>query len=221
MKYRTLLAAAILLAGVVRNRLIQFLLLPLLAFSSLGAGVTASHADTVFDISGPIVSAPFSPLACSGCSIGGTLTINTTTGALDAVDITVTGQNAVGPFNTIAPPSIQTLLSEPLPPPSFNALDSNRDQLAFLLNVASLQGFSGGTDIASASVFDSLNFCTGPGCSLLLWDSTNGGSNTFDITLTAETAATPLPAALPLFATGLGGLGLLGWRRKRKAQAVA
>jgi hypothetical protein len=30
----------------------------------------------------------------------------------------------------------------------------------------------------------------------------------------------PLPAALPLFATGLGGLGLLGWRRKRKAQAV-
>jgi hypothetical protein len=27
----------------------------------------------------------------------------------------------------------------------------------------------------------------------------------------------PLPAALPLFATGLAGLGLLGWRRKRKA----
>jgi hypothetical protein len=29
--------------------------------------------------------------------------------------------------------------------------------------------------------------------------------------------ATPLPAALPLFATGLGAIGLLGWRRKRKA----
>ena len=29
---------------------------------------------------------------------------------------------------------------------------------------------------------------------------------------------TPLPAALPLFATGLGVLGLIGWRRKRKAQ---
>jgi hypothetical protein len=27
---------------------------------------------------------------------------------------------------------------------------------------------------------------------------------------------TPLPAALPLFATGLGALGLLGWRRKQK-----
>jgi hypothetical protein len=33
--------------------------------------------------------------------------------------------------------------------------------------------------------------------------------------------ATPLPAALPLFATGLGALGLLGWRRKRKASAAA
>jgi hypothetical protein len=29
-------------------------------------------------------------------------------------------------------------------------------------------------------------------------------------------AANPIPAALPLFATGLGGLGLLAWRRKRK-----
>ena len=33
--------------------------------------------------------------------------------------------------------------------------------------------------------------------------------------------ATPLPAALPLFATGLGALGLLGWCRKRKAAALA
>jgi hypothetical protein len=34
-------------------------------------------------------------------------------------------------------------------------------------------------------------------------------------------ATTPLPGALPLFATGLGALGLLGWRRKRKAAALA
>jgi hypothetical protein len=42
------------------------------------------------------------------------------------------------------------------------------------------------------------------------------------VTVSAATAsATPLPAALPLFASGLGALGLLGWRRKRKAQAAA
>jgi hypothetical protein len=34
-------------------------------------------------------------------------------------------------------------------------------------------------------------------------------------------ATTPLPAALPLFAGGLGALGLLGLRRKRKAAAIA
>jgi hypothetical protein len=33
-------------------------------------------------------------------------------------------------------------------------------------------------------------------------------------------ATTPLPAALPLFATGLGVMGLLGWRRKRKGNAA-
>ena len=40
-------------------------------------------------------------------------------------------------------------------------------------------------------------------------------------TLFLEFQPTPLPAALPLFVTGLGALGLIGWRRKRKAAAVA
>jgi hypothetical protein len=39
--------------------------------------------------------------------------------------------------------------------------------------------------------------------------------------LIGSLVATPLPAALPLFASGLGALGLLGWRRKRKAAALA
>ena len=33
--------------------------------------------------------------------------------------------------------------------------------------------------------------------------------------------ATPLPAALPLFVTGLGMFGALGWRRKRKSTDAA
>jgi hypothetical protein len=37
----------------------------------------------------------------------------------------------------------------------------------------------------------------------------------------AISAPVPLPAALPLFAAGLGVLGLLGWRRKRRAARAA
>jgi hypothetical protein len=34
-------------------------------------------------------------------------------------------------------------------------------------------------------------------------------------------AATPLPTTLPLFGSGVGAMGLLGWRRKRKATGAA
>jgi hypothetical protein len=36
----------------------------------------------------------------------------------------------------------------------------------------------------------------------------------------ANVNATPLPAALPLFATVLGGMGVFGWRKKRKDVAA-
>jgi uncharacterized protein (TIGR03118 family) len=48
---------------------------------------------------------------------------------------------------------------------------------------------------------------------------TDGINSEADGLLGAIDAATPLPAALPLFATGLGAFGLLGWRRKRKSRA--
>jgi len=44
----------------------------------------------------------------------------------------------------------------------------------------------------------------------------NGGGE-----IRGQLAPVPLTAALPLFASGLAALGLLGWRRKRKAQATA
>jgi hypothetical protein len=34
-----------------------------------------------------------------------------------------------------------------------------------------------------------------------------------------NSAVAPLPASLPLFVSAIGGLGMLGWRRKRRAIA--
>jgi hypothetical protein len=44
---------------------------------------------------------------------------------------------------------------------------------------------------------------------------TDGINGEVDGLFGAINATTPLPAALPLFATGIGALGLLGWRRKK------
>jgi len=69
----------------------------------------------------------------------------------------------------------------------------------------------------SSDIFDNTNFAVlgiTPGTYVWTWGS--GADQSFTLEIEAPTA-TPLPAALPLFATGLGGLGLLSWRRKRKA----
>lgn len=52
--------------------------------------------------------------------------------------------------------------------------------------------------------------------------SSNDGylDNAFFELRTGDVAAVPLPAAFPLFAGGLGLMGLMGWRRRRKAEAV-
>ena len=49
------------------------------------------------------------------------------------------------------------------------------------------------------------------------------GTFSGDIEIThgaSENPVVPLPAALPLSATGLAGLGLLEWRRKKKSLAA-
>ena len=37
-----------------------------------------------------------------------------------------------------------------------------------------------------------------------------------DVSVTGPVSAVPVPAALPLFASGIGAFGLQSWRRKRK-----
>lgn len=71
-------------------------------------------------------------------------------------------------------------------------------------------GFSGGG-------FDEIrleNQGTNPNNTFADFEFDAGAYDSFAVNTAA--AATPLPAAFPLFAAGLGALGLLGWRRKRK-----
>jgi hypothetical protein len=49
-------------------------------------------------------------------------------------------------------------------------------------------------------------------------DGPIGANLTYDVIDTPN--ATPLPGALPLFASGLGALGLIHWRRRRRTQVV-
>ena len=89
--------------------------------------------------------------------------------------------------------------------------DSNG--LVFIINDAYHDGFNiwsqGGALFAGFFAGDT-NPNTTPG---ILYQEYDGGSLAIG---SADLPSTPLPAALPLFASGLGALGLLGWRRKRK-----
>jgi len=56
--------------------------------------------------------------------------------------------------------------------------------------------------------------------SLIADDGIIGGLGFSDPMAIQAVSPIPIPAALPLFGTDLGILGFLGWRRRRKAQAV-
>jgi hypothetical protein len=83
--------------------------------------------------------------------------------------------------------------------------------------------FYGGSDPNDATLFVTLidlsDFGLASGASVSSIAVT--GSPELDLIRVAGLAASvlPLPATLPPFATGLGALGLLGWRRKRKLAA--
>ena len=92
----------------------------------------------------------------------------------------------------------------------------------------------GGTDTNFATVNPIINLAnaSNSNIAIMFWTVSNGScsySGGYDcdtdyfkvdnVVVGGTPNATPLPAALPLFASGLGALGLLGWRRKRKAAA--
>jgi hypothetical protein len=126
--------------------------------------------------------------------ISGTFTYDPTTKNLFSTDLTLTGS---APFaGTYAENAVVLTNGTFITAPASSVP-------AVELGFADL--LSGGPDVIKSVTFF---FPTG------LADATS-------VSGSATPAVTPLPAALPLYATGLGALALLRWRRKRRAQAIA
>jgi hypothetical protein len=83
---------------------------------------------------------------------------------------------------------------------------------ANLVYEVSMETYASAWDGQTSTAYVDPLFTLGPGSGYSIFTS-SGIGNTASVT--------PIPAALPLFTSALGGLGLLGWRRKSKAAALA
>jgi hypothetical protein len=158
----------------------------------------AARADVIFDFSGTCV------LNCSGTATG---LLDLTNAYVFGSDITaadfVSFSYTSSALNFTIPAANSATLMGGL---NANGSIDSTGLIAILASGGPLFADVGGVFVAN------------PGGSIT--DDDVGFSSTFTPagTTVGDPAATPLPAALPLFATGLGGLGLLGWRRKRKSR---
>ena len=88
-----------------------------------------------------------------------------------------------------------------------------------------IMNYASVSDGFSSFIFDGIA-CSSAGPDR--WTCPNGHGLVFgevidptSLFLNVTTSTTPLPTTLPLLASGLGVLGVLGWRRKRKGAALA
>jgi hypothetical protein len=76
------------------------------------------------------------------------------------------------------------------------------------------------TQLAAQYITDVTNGTWALDSDVYLLTGSDNQTLAFDTDGPLNRSATPLPAALPLFATSLGAMGLFGWRRKRKNAAL-
>ncbi len=157
----------------------------------------AARADVLFDFSGACV------FNCSG----------TATGVLDLTNTYVFGSDVTA-ADFVSFSYTSSALNFTIPaadtPTLMGGLNANGSSNSSGL-IAIMA--SGGPLFASAGGV----FVANPGGSI----TDVGLSSTFtpEGSTVGNPTATPLPPGLPLFATGLAAVGLLGWRKKRKSRA--
>jgi hypothetical protein len=140
----------------------------------------------------------------------------TVTGTIVLPDGNATNEAATSVTITSAPSSLASLFPDPIlaadltNPTNDNSFTVSNGKITSALFYYTVSG-GGSFEISSSASYRDL----------LLNFSDAGVIEPGNFTTFTSVATTPLPGALPLLATGLGGLGLFGWRRRRKAQAVA
>lgn len=187
------------------------------ALSAMGAA--SARADTIYTYTGPDFTEFYGTDECTPeCSISGTFTVSTAlVGGLSGVNITT----SLTSFSFTD--GYATLTNNNITSDSFLIWTNASGQITEWGIL--LIGGSPLVEMQTNYVSDTLNDAT--------WDpvvdgylnnaqvveyTTSGNSLWSEST---PSATTPLPLSLPLFASGLGALGLVGWRRKRKNVAVA
>lgn len=175
----------------------------LFGLSAVGLGPNITRADTLtFD-----VSATFSSPSNPSYGLSGMFTVDETAAipGLTFADLTVTGFTS--PENSFDTTSINGFQYPSDSSIEFQFVNTSGYFLVFTVDFSppdttgsNIVHFPGG-NIVSGSFSDGL-IASG-------------------LTGIVALSTTPLPAALPLFATGLGSLGLLGWRRRQRAQVPA
>jgi hypothetical protein len=178
----------------------------------MSLSLVAAHADTVYDFT------------ISGTETNGSGTI--TVGAEETSGVPADGYVIGGVTGTINGESITGLANfggsddviylPPNQPGGYSIADNFGIALALSDGDINFSGYSSPSTYlinSSSSSSVTASSCGIGGCSSV---------DSFTLTLTPESvSATPLPAALPLFAGGLGMLGLFSRRKKRMGAALA
>ena len=191
---------------------IEMLAATWLGVTTICSSVEPARAATVFSLTGTFEDSS---------TVSGTLTIDVVAGLIVGANLSYLGSTystllSQGPFSGDTAPGQTPVPVSYVVRVGASAALTPRIDVAMLGTSAvdSLVSYAGG------GICDVDDPC-GPDQMGLHWASAYFSTPSNFISVQAgELTATPLPAALPLFVTGLGALGLLGWRRKRKAAAV-
>jgi hypothetical protein len=120
-----------------------------------------------------------------------------------------------------ANPSLDVTFNAPATYVGFYWGTLDTDNTVDLYNGDTLLAHFVGTAINNGLSTSFVNFFAGTGEAITRVFLSSGVQFETDNFAYAAVAETPLPAALPLFASVLGGAGFFAWRRKRKPAAIA